>query len=267
MPVSTRSSGRKSISQQHVSIHTKQKPNHSITESNHSIKLISYNVNGFADVSGKNNFIRIVQWLCIEMPDIICFQQVNWDMVDRMLFEMNMFRLGMTHIAYANDITGTHATVSKVPFKSEKLILPNGARALITRSNDFVVINTQLDEHNEEIRLKQLKSIYKNISSNLPVLLLGNMNTIRRTDYNAKEWKEMNNKEEVFALDWLMENGASDVFDILKQRISSSVLSENTRMDFIWVFGNINLQHASIPQLTHSSHYPILIEFNKPSHQ
>lgn len=243
-----------------------------------SIRVMTYNVHGFKDKNFNNTFESIITNIKSISPTFIILQELyinDNDKIDYKSLISELKKCGLAHYIFStNKINGIF---SKYKIHSKQINLEKdsinniGRNALICsfpKFNDIIFIGTHLDvfDNTGKTRKKQITQIFDVINrdeyKNKKIVIAGDLNSLRKKDYNEIEWKHIvdtDNKRNVKTIEDVIpiieNNGFNESFNDNNSRLNVSVWSER-RVDYI--FGrNIKFIDSYVYESTASDHYPI----------
>lgn len=178
---------------------------------------------------------KIVKLILDNEIDIICFQEITRQAIERIARDTNMkyvFRFG-------------NAVMTKLPFLESKFIglfSYRGAIKVKIQYEDIVlnIIATHLDHLNEDTRMKQLEKLKPQLEN--ADFLIGDMNALYQYDYSKKKRKKINENR----LNAKLEKYRHEVVDLILNngfKINDFIeptCPYGTRVDYIFVNDNLN---------------------------
>lgn len=260
------------------------------TNDNNNIRLMTYNVHGFRDAANKPKYEKILETISKINPDIFVLEEVKLygyrDVCTMQQLRADLFRLGYRYQMFSKN--NTNAILSKYQFVGRELELQrdpvHGApRNALICNFDFTIndetkhllfVGCHLDVYDETgaTRVKQIEKIIDNIKSyakqnqidyeDMNIIISGDFNSLRRSDYNEAEWNYYIKKDaqrnvvtvqDVVPI--LKANKYIDSFESCNKAIKTSVWS-GRRVDYIYG-KNIHFVNTSEYKTIISDHYPI----------
>jgi endonuclease/exonuclease/phosphatase family metal-dependent hydrolase len=241
-----------------------------------SIRIMSYNVNGFCNRKSVNMMKEIINIIMKINPDILLLVEItNNSFIDLLKISGS----GLINIIF--DTNGQNAIMSKFEIdydNSETVDLGYDDVRHVSRYaikckfvdiDNLLVIGTHLDvfDNSGKSRIGQINKIFNTLDlSTQGVILCGDLNSLRKSDYNAEEWDyivDIDKKRNIDTIEDVVNiienNNFIDSFDYIGSKLKVSVWS-NRRVDY--VFGkNIKFLSSAVYKSTVSDHYPIYADF------
>jgi endonuclease/exonuclease/phosphatase family metal-dependent hydrolase len=243
---------------------------------------MTYNVHGFMNIKFVNKFENIVEIIKLVDPDVLVLEEVYIynkkrictteqlvEQMEKIGLIYNLFSNGINAIFSKYEINGYPFNLGKDPIRGVN------RSAIICRIKDFLVIGTHLDVFDESgktrkeqmnLILQTIKKYQKEDYENYRIIITGDFNSLKKSDYNTNEWKNIIDEDKKRNVDTvedvvplLEKSNYIDSFDHCKKSIKVSVWS-NRRVDYI--FGkNIDFVNSYVYKSTVSDHYPIYADF------
>jgi len=140
----------------------------------------------------------------------------------------------------------------------------------IPKEGIVTVVNTHLDvfDDSENVRYQEIKELMSEVQNGEfksdNVIICGDFNSLRRNDYNDKEWKWLSNNNQGHPLhtkvtDFMEESGFDEVFgdNFLKYSVWTA-----RRVDYIWYnLSNFAVDRGNVYYTSDSDHFPIIADF------
>lgn len=129
--------------------------------------------------------------------------------------------------------------------------------------DDAAFVNVHLEVSNEKVRLEQIHTILDFLSAQR-VLIMGDLNTLDRTDYSDKEWRKLlyTNRKYTFeplVVSKLESDGFVDLF--ANKRVETSI--HKRRVDFAFA-KHIDCECAFVnTNCAYSDHRPLMVDLSK----
>ncbi|GBG25219.1 DNA-apurinic or apyrimidinic site lyase [Hondaea fermentalgiana] len=272
------------------------------------LRLVSYNVKRFMGPDGECTIEAIGRALANKLePTVVCLNEVDiqkWpDTLDRF-----GKALGASHIKFfghVRDGNYGNAICSTLPLDVCKTTQLDGGssvefkgkvhrivRGLLVCSVDgspaglprFIVASTHLDHMNEGERRVQLAHVRRELEAlgsarNEPVVLCGDLNALKRGDYEDHHWKHLEDRHQERGwappahgcLDELEHHGFVDCFHHLSQESpTASVENPLYRIDYCFarscMMSHLELRDAFVArEVCASDHFPIVVDFSPRS--
>jgi endonuclease/exonuclease/phosphatase family metal-dependent hydrolase len=243
------------------------------------IRVATYNVHGFYDRGMKERLDNVMENIKKVNPDIIIIQEVFYglkNLVTKQILKNKLNSFGLHNIIFSE--CGLNCIASSLSF-DHKLIKfkpdpchKEQRNAIIANfyQLDLTFVGTHLDVYDEsgQTREDQIIDILKNVQQCSKIIVAGDLNTLRRTDYSNNEWldivqeakiRNVKAKEDVVTV--LEKNNFIDSFIGSKQKPPILSVWSGRRVDFI--FGkNIKFKYSDVVQNTASDHFMIYSDIN-----
>ena len=239
-------------------------------------RFCTFNVHSFIDVQGKNSMKEIFETIENIDADVICLQEVFLSNTNRhTLFEKFVKKTKYKHVYKCDPRKAVNVILSKKKLESVKVINLGGAgkydRYCIScfthiGAKKFQILGCHLDveDQSEMSRCKQMDIILENVAYK-NVIILGDLNSLRKADYNKQEWKKIeqvdanrNVVSKTLLIQKVHENGFVDSFVRGKQAPPKISVWSNRRVDYIFVKSKkIKRIRSHVLKTLVSDHYPI----------
>lgn len=171
-----------------------------------NVRLLSFNVHMWKNFNNKLKYEEMLELIEKSNADIVGLQEA-------MLFEKKIsnkykndfLKMGYEYQVVVNEKHGINILLSKFPITQHKIIklqqdpVQKLNRYAILSTIDIGtkinVIVTHLDvyDETEETRLKQIKTILIELNKieQFPTIIMGDFNSLRRSDYSDEKWNEI----------------------------------------------------------------------------
>lgn len=227
------------------------------------VNIMCWNIHYFRDVFYNYTYNDIINYIKYINPETICLQEVyNIPIINNTDITKDLHKLDYKYILHENN-TGL-LSASKSPPIEKKLVKFNNKRGfIIFEYRDKIIINTHLEVKTEEERVKQIKELLKNIEQiNKPILICGDLNTIRREDYSNSKWEKLMVEKRKYmfepkVIDILEKNGFKDVGFSFKNNINTSYWDR--RVDYFFIKNMVVNDYFVDTSNVISDHHPILL--------
>jgi len=267
------------------------------TKNSSHMRIYTFNIHHRTNFKKLSKFIK-----SLEPPDILCLQEVPSRDLDEKGDELPLQFLanetGLTYFKFAienSERPFANAILSKYPIISEKNIPLTGKDlgypahcvsielsipSSVSENLNYWIHTIHLDYRTEDVRILQLEELFLYLENekllNKPHLLLGDFNSLERSDYSEKEWEEIikmrneNNWEEpkCLVLDEIKKRGYIDCnkeyFPKGFPKDEIATCWAGTRIDYIFKSQNFkgNLINCKSIKNEISDHSAILAEFD-----
>ena len=254
-------------------------------------KVIYLNI--FEGCKDTCRFARIVKFVKKNKPNVLCLSELNdWEKNNSSKLKKFMKTINMNNVIFGISKKNFHIAIfTNLNIIKKKLIHKNFDTGMIKgtfkiNNKQFSIILTHLSPKTEDVRLKEIDIILKNISKE-PTILLGDLNSLSPDDiYDEKALIQKLHKisSEKFGIYNLRKNvisrilkyGLVDTVKTYSKKFEYSVPTAiNTdkfhlsklRLDYIFMTNNLlyNLINSKIIRNkftnTLSDHFPIIAEF------
>lgn len=251
-----------------------------------NLRIMTYNVHGFKTKKFRKTLDQISKIIGMIDPDILVLEEVYIYKPNeactsqqlRLLLKQYKLRYGVF------SKSGINAVFSKFMFdcfeidlgKDPVMNIPRNALVCSFPMNELIVVGTHLDVFDESgsFRKLQIEKIINQLRSDDPenfenkrIIITGDFNSLKRSDYTDKEWDQIVQIDHKRKVDTIVdvvpileELGFQDSFDQCDTNIKVSVWS-NRRVDYI--FGkNIKFSQTSEHRVTASDHYPVYADIS-----
>lgn len=261
---------------------------YSIPEKKNNIRIMSYNIhNGFYDVYNKKTFSDIIKMIDDLDVDIVCFQEITWNYIDKRELIDHMFDIGFIYNIkskasdiYNNGFYGNYIfckenidIIDSYSLKLKKADEEGRSSVVMTfkiKNKNIKLYNTHLDVNDEsgltrDVELSQIM----NDTNKKNNIILGDFNTTREDDYPEKylNWliahqASVGKNLLSNSLDIFENNKYIDVMDIVNKQVPITSWS-GKRIDYAFISeGDIKVKNAFIVPVLFSDHLPICFDFN-----
>ncbi len=262
-----------------------------IVKQYNDLRIMTYNVHGFKTKKFKNTFDQIIDIIKNIDPDILVLEEVYiYKPIETCTQQLSQL-LKQHKLQYGIFCaSGINAVFSKYAFDCLEIDLGKDNVAFISRNalvctfpnnihlQNLVVVGTHLDVFDQSgyLRKTQIEKILNRLRTNDPtifdtkhIVITGDFNSLKRTDYTDNEWNQLVKidrkrgiKTIVDVVPILEKHGFKDSFDWCDTKIKISVWS-NRRVDYI--FGkNITFSQSIEHRTTLSDHYPVYADISLP---
>jgi endonuclease/exonuclease/phosphatase family metal-dependent hydrolase len=248
------------------------------------LRIMTYNVHGFKTKNFKKSFDQIIGIIGQIDPDVLALEEVYIYRPNETCTQQQLRQMLKQHKLHHGIFSrcGINAVFSKFPFDCSEIDLGKDyvkkipRNALVCTFPNLIVVGTHLDVFDESgsLRKQQIKKILDRLRSddldvleNKQIVITGDFNSLRRSDYTDMEWEELARIDHkrgvttiVDAVHVLEKSGFKDSFDSCGTSIKVSVWS-NRRVDYI--FGkNVRFSQTSEHRVTLSDHYPVYADIS-----
>jgi endonuclease/exonuclease/phosphatase family metal-dependent hydrolase len=265
-------------------------------------RVATLNVHFFSDINGKSNVYHLAEILKSMSLDAIGLQEVRH--TDQTVgasperhyhFKLLSDLLQLPHTAFCNTAHEFgNAILSRFPLTSSinyytETIANHNKRGMLAakidheffKDNNATLYVTHLDQISEEVRLKQMEQLEKNVeNSNGFQMIMGDFNSLTFDDYSddyfnihIRDIRQRNSWEAPFNLltDRMKKHGYSDCWrGMNKEAINDRVVTcvYKTRIDYIWKRGELKngwkiYECKIFPTKSATDHNGILMTFTK----
>lgn len=239
-------------------------------------RICTFNVHSFIDYRSKNSIKEIFETIENIDANIICLQEVFLTSVNkRRFFELAVSKTKYKNVYECHPTKAVNVLLSKKKLQGVEVINLGGAgkynRYCIScftyiGKKKFQIMGCHLDvEDNSEMsRCKQMDIILDNVKYK-NVIILGDLNSLRKADYNKQEWKKIeqidanrNVVPKTLLIQKVHENGFVDSFVRGKQPPPKISVWSNRRVDYIFVKSKrIKSIKSHVLKTLVSDHYPV----------
>lgn len=254
-------------------------------------RLGTFNVHMFLDYKKRRSMKQIIETIEILDCDLIILQEAMF--YKKKIEEQFAKYLKKTKYKHYYNSTGYGINVflSKKPLNIDEMKVINLGKGNVGKFNRYAsscyvtinnikhqIIGTHLDVFDEtgQSRCKQLKVILKHINKdNHPVIILGDFNALKRSDYSDQEWNvitEINKKRGIINTPVCLTNqiekhGFVDSCELSQQTPPKITVWTNRRVDYIYL--KVNEDYTNNMKLNTwvyktfcSDHYPVVLDFD-----
>lgn len=241
------------------------------------IRIMTFNVHLWKNIYNKDSTIEILDLLEKSNADIIFLEEALFFKND---FKEKIFKkcndIGYKYIIAASKQFGINLLLSKYPIIEHSIIILEKSnidnhyryaiKAHISINNKILkIVGTHLDvcDETESVRMRQIKKIVNQTDDEF--LILGDLNSLRKYDYNKEHLKfitesnELRNVKTLYLVtDFLESCYFKDSFTFMNDYPMISVWSCR-RVDYIYVGNGFNhkIKFSNIYPTLVSDHYPV----------
>lgn len=228
------------------------------------VKILCWNIHYFRDIFYNYTYNDIINYIKTINPETVCLQEVyNIPIINNTNIKKDLNKLDYKYILHENN-SGLLLASKNQPIET-KLVKFNKKRGfIIFEYKNEIIINTHLEVNTEEEREIQISELLENIKQlNKPVLICGDLNTIRREDYSDREWDELMVQKKKYMFDpkvinILEKNNLQDVgFLFNKNKINTSFWDR--RVDYFFIKNIVVTDYIVDTNNVISDHHPILL--------
>lgn len=244
------------------------------------IRIFSYNVQLFKDINQQSSFEKLDTLISDSDADIIVLFEAVFYKNNKLIFEEIIKKNKYTYVKYCNDKYGINILLSKYTIKECSILklikdpIKNMNRYAIISTvliNDkeikFAACHLDVFDESEKTRVEQIKQIINEINDEY--ILLGDMNSLRKKDYNLDEWNYLINdcklrKTDAHTLvtDFIESNKFVDSWTLVNKSSPKISVWSMRRVDYIYIgkefkhiINNCNLVFSDA-----SDHFPLYMD-------
>jgi len=256
------------------------KKNTNTFDKKNGIRILSYNVQLFKDINQYLSFNKLEKIIADSDADVIVLFEALFIKNYKEIFEEKIINNKYPYVKYCNDKYGINVLLSKYPV--EKCSVLRLQADPIKKMNRYAIISTisinnsnvkiaacHLDvfDESEQTRLKQIKQILSEIDNEY--ILLGDLNSLRKNDYDENEWKCLindcnlrNTNAHTLVTDFIESNQFIDSWSLTnKSSLKVSVWSMR-RVDYVYIGKQFKykINNCNIYFSDASDHFPLYID-------
>jgi len=246
------------------------------------IRVLSYNIQLFRDINNKYSLDKIKKLIDNSNSDIVILYEAVFFKDCKTSFEKTFLKSEYKYIKLCNDKYGINILLSKFPIVNSKIITlikdpikkmnRYAIKATINiNDKELKIIACHLDvfDETEETRKKQILQILNEIDNSY--LLLGDLNSLRKSDYTQEEWIEFeynaimrDTKANTLVTDLIEKNNFIDCWNFINKNPPKVTVWSMRRVDYMFVgkdfmhkINNCNLLIDST-----SDHFPLYMDID-----
>lgn len=248
------------------------------------VVVVCYNVHCWKTIDRIEVEKKMISKFNQIQPDIICLQEVlhpykenteglsPLDIIANNLGMRYIFKTPKKNGRWGSAILtrfGILSTYDTLLWPEQRVMI--SIHLSISENLELYVHNIHLDNVCEDTRLLQLNTALSNIDSTKPHLIMGDFNSLDKSDYTEERWNEIissrqsNFWEEPMSkvTDKMKVLGYKDTWNLAKQRNGSiSTCWTNTRVDYVYLSQSL-MKENSI-QVTSCDHEDIALSDHSP---
>lgn len=259
------------------------------------MRILSWNVNRFENLSRENNVVELVNALSIEEFDVLCLQNVHFTEKENFL-KVLQEKLHLKNFSFSNDTKivskdGLTHFLGNVTLSNHDIadgkdfhVICEGTSPksmvytkIIMNGSPVHIFNLHLCPDSEPNRLYQMSKFHeviKGIVQNDDCFVCGTFNCLNLLDYTHEQWMALGyfNYDQNLATEFVDYMSTMHYVDVYgKCKASPTILNYKIgiRVDYIWMVGDkwkIIECHRILNKITKkaSTHLPIVAEFAIP---
>lgn len=265
-----------------------------------SLRVCSFNVHSWAYINGNFKFDDMLAVIQDIDADVVCLQEAilpndmrsgskawskdGWERKD-LISKFEEIGYDQARKCSTNNVNHTYpgtffgnAILSKHTIHQsgqadlEKDALKGESRCYVYSTikidgKQILIANVHLDvwDDTEKTRVNQIKQMIRELEKfNMPIILCGDLNSLKRSDYTDDEWQwiidnNLNVKPKTLVTDELSQS-YNEAFDDGEFKYS---VWTGRRVDYMWYRGeNISVSKANVYYTDLSDHFPIFVDFS-----
>jgi endonuclease/exonuclease/phosphatase family metal-dependent hydrolase len=245
-----------------------------------NVRILSFNVQLFKDINKKSSFEKLDKLIAESDADIIVLFEAVFFKNDKLLFEKIATNNKYLYTKYSNDKYGINILLSKHQIKQCSIL--KLIKDPIKNMNRYAILSTisinnkeiklaacHLDvfDETEQTRLEQIKQIIDEIDNEY--ILLGDMNSLRKKDYDSNEWNYLindcqsrNTDAHTLVTDFIESNNFIDCWNMINKASPKISVWSMRRVDYIYVGKSFMypIRNCNTLVTDISDHFPLYVD-------
>ena len=246
-----------------------------------NLRILQFNVHNWTDYKNLNSTDKIFKLIKDSNADIVGLNEgLFFSEFKKNKIKEYIKIIGYDHYCESNTLYGINLLFSKYPIVSKQIIKLQkdpvksqnryATKATINVQNKNInILLTHLDvyDETEETRFNQIQLIMKNIDQSY--ILIGDLNSLRKSDYDEKEWDFLKNDCESRNIQiqnkvttFIENQNFIDVFCKINKNVPKVSVWSMRRVDYCYIGETFpyKIFNCGIYPTLVSDHYPIYVD-------